>query len=417
MAPSPNRPRVEATSDAGEGRRGGGGARHASDATIHPFDAIFNGVGAAGSAAVYPLATAGQRVLGVAQYTPPHALGASHGESRIIRQAYMEGAMYVPLLRRAYTLWQQLERETGASLLHITGALYVGRPEDEDVAAARATAESCQIAHEMLTPAEVHDRFPAFRLCDYEVALWEPGAGYLIPEACIEAHIAVARQHGAELRFNEKAVGWSCHDGLVTVRTDKGTYTAKSLAICAGGWLNDLAPGYVPLQIERAVMNWLEVTPGRDRLAASRCPVFIWQSDRVAVYGLPDLGSGVKVGLHHPNHAWCAHPREVVRDISDKDTDRLRKSIVELLPDLTGRVLKSATCFYTNTPDQDHVIGRHPEHAQVVLVSSCSGHGFKTSNAVGEAVADLITGRARTSGVDLSPFALSRFQTTAPSTT
>lgn len=369
------------------------------------FDAIVVGLGAVGSAAAYHLAVRGRRVLGIDRYASPHTHGSSHGGSRIIRKAYFEGARYLPLLRRAYALWRKLEKDAGLSLLRLTGGLAIGAKDGVLVKGARRSAEAHGVKHEILSADEVKRRFPAFRLPEGHVALWEPEAGALHPERCIRAHLSEARRHGAELHMREPVVRWEARSKGVEVETERGTYQAHRLVLCAGGWIKDLAPALAQsLSIERQVNGWFRPTARAEQFAPSRCPVYIWEyAPEELLYGFPDFGEGVKVGLHHGGEE-VDHPQEVRRETTAEDEEVLRKHLRPLLPDADGPPVRMETCFYTNTPDEDYLIDRHSEHSQVLVVSACSGHGFKASSAVGEALADLVDGKAPR--FDIEPFRL-----------
>ena len=362
------------------------------------FDAIVIGLGAAGSAALYHLARQGARAMGFDRFRPPHTHGSSHGESRIIRRAYYEGARYLPLLERSYALWRELERTSGRRLLEATGGLMIGTPESALVAGSRASAEVHGIAYEMLAPGAVKQRFPAFVLPEDHVALWELGAGLLRVEACLEAHLEAARRQGAEVRIDEAVRAWRRDGDGIVVTTSAGAYRAGRLVVCAGGWTRALLPGLdLPLTIERQVNGWFLPRAHAERFAPSHCPIYVWErtpqgEGRVSgemLYGFPDLGSGIKAGLHHGG-AQCAHPDDLAREPTSEDETALRRLLRQLLPNAEGRLLRAQTCFYTNTPDEDYLIDRHPMHPNVVFASACSGHGFKASPAIGEALADLV---------------------------
>lgn len=376
------------------------------------YDAIVVGLGAVGSAAVYHLARRGKRVLGLDRFAPPHAHGSSHGGSRIIRKAYFEGVRYLPLLEQAYPLWRDLEAASGRALLHVIGGLNVGPPEGSVVMGARAAAEAQGLPHEVLMADVVQKRFPAFHLPEGHVAVWEPSAGYLHPEHCIEAHLTQARRHGAVLHVEEPVRRWQPDGEGVAVVSDQATYRATRLVLCAGGWLGDLLPGLaMPLTIERQVNGWFRPRAHPAHFDPARCPVYIWDlgGDDV-LYGFPDTGRGVKVGLHH-NGTLIDHPDELHRTPTDADEAALHTVLRRLLPGADGPLVHAAVCFYTNTPDRHYRIDRHPEYPQVLFASACSGHGFKASNVVGEALADLVTGASPR--VDLQAFRLGSAADTA----
>ena len=367
------------------------------------YNVIVVGLGAVGSAAAYHLARRGQRVLGLDRFAPPHTAGSTHGGSRIIRKAYFEGDRYVPLIERAYALWEELETASGASLLHITGGLNIGPVRGRIAAGAQATAEKHGLMHEMLSAAEARTRFPAFRVPDDHVCVWEADAGWLHPEACLEAHLDQARQHGATLQYEGPVTAWHIDGGGVQVTTTKATYRADRLVLCAGGWIKDLLTRLdAVLVIERQVNGWFHPQAHPAHFEPSTCPVYLWEyaPDRV-LYGFPNLGHGVKAGIHHQGER-VPHPGALQRDPTDADLSNLRKVLGTLLPDAVGALADAAVCFYTNTPDEHYLIDRHPVHPQVVYASACSGHGFKASNAVGEVLADLALDR--TPQVDIEAF-------------
>ncbi|HEV2132522.1 MAG TPA: N-methyl-L-tryptophan oxidase [Longimicrobiaceae bacterium] len=368
------------------------------------YDVIIAGLGAMGSAAAFHLARRGLRVLGLDRHTPPHELGSSHGESRVIREAYFEHPAYVPLVQRAYELWAELEEQTGQELLRITGALMLGAPESEVVAGALRSAQLHDLPHERLTAEEVRRRFPVLHPSPDQVGVYEPRAGVLFPEACVQAHLDAARAQGAALRFEEPLTRWRYVDEGVEVLTPWERYQAEALVLAVGAWLPGLMP-WLPLEVERQVLHWLRPTRDVDAFTPERCPVFLWQTASGPVfYGIPDLGGGVKAALHH---SGARSPLERVRrEVGEEDVTEVRGLLERYVPAAAGEFLRSSVCLYTNTPDGHFLIDRHPKHSAVWLVSPCSGHGFKFSSAIGELLAQRITeGTAR---LDTPLFGLER---------
>jgi sarcosine oxidase len=372
------------------------------------FDAVVVGLGAMGSATLAELAARGRRVLGLDRFAPPHDLGSSHGKSRIIREAYFEDPRYVPLVQRAYERWADLERESGRTLVLRTGGLMIGPPQGTLVSGALLSAETHALPHERLTAAEARAAYPALRVADDAIAVREPRAGVLFPEACIAAQLERAKRHGAEVRCDEPALAWATDGEGVEVRTARGHYRAASLVLCAGAWLARLVPELaLPLTVTRQVLFWYEPAANPGRFAPERFPIFIWEDEPGRfLYGFPDLGDGVKIARHMEGEA--TDPGRVRREVSARETEALRLALVRCIPDAAGRLLQSAVCLYTNTPDQHFVVDLHPEHAQVVIASPCSGHGFKFASALGETLADLATGRKP--AFDLEPFRLGRLR-------
>jgi sarcosine oxidase len=373
------------------------------------FDVIVIGLGAMGSAALYQLARHGVRALGVDQFAPPHTQGSTHGRTRIIREAYFEHPLYVPLVRRAYELWGELERESGRTLFHRTGGLMIGPADGAIVAGARHSAVEHDVPHEMLTADEVRRRWPAYHPPDDHAALFELRAGLLLPEACVETYLELARRNGATTRMGERVQTWRRDGEGVAVTTVSATYRADRVVLTAGAWLRELVPDVpLPLTIERQMFHWFEPTARRDLHHATRCPLALWEFERdrmVATF--PDLGDGVKAGVHHEGDT--TDPATVRRSTTPEEDADVRAILARLMPDASGRQLEARVCLYTNTPDHDFLIDAHPTHAAALLVSPCSGHGFKFASAIGEIVADTVAhGR---SAFDLAPFRLARFNT------
>ncbi len=369
------------------------------------YDVAVVGLGAMGSMTAWRLARRGLKVIGFDRFHPPHANGSSAGLSRIIRECYFEQRYYVPLVQRAYGLWAELERASGRTLYTRTGGLNIGRPESAIASGAVASAEAFGIAAELLTAAEVHRRFPPFRLRSDEVALYEPRAGALMPEDAIAAALEVAAGAGAELRYDEPVLGWEATTPL-RVTTSRGTIEAERLVLAAGAWMaGDLPRLGVPLTPTRQVLFWLEPGGGRQRFAADRFPVFIWQwSPGHSIYGFPDQGVGLKVAIHHEGQR--VDPDHVDRTVRAAEAATLLEVLGEILPDAVGPVTRSSVCLYTNTRDEDFVIDFHPDDARVVVASPCSGHGFKFASAVGEVLTDLVTSGG--TDFDLTPFRVNR---------
>jgi sarcosine oxidase len=354
------------------------------------YDVIVIGLGGMGSAAAYQLARRGRRVLGLERFGPAHASGSSTGRSRIIRQAYMEDPAYVPLLLRAYELWEQIERETGETLLSLTGGLMLGAPESQAVAGATRSAREHGLDFELLDSAEIRRRFPPIHAEEGTVALYERRAGFVRPEASVAAHLGRAAQLGAELRFEEPALSWEETAGGVRVTTARGSYEAGRLVIAPGAWAPELLRLDVPLRVLRQVQLWIEPKGGAEPFLPDRFPIFIWDAGpEQTFYGFPHQPGtpGVKVALHGGGEP-CT-PETIDRTLRPTDVAAVREAVAERLPALRGPVLDAVTCMYTMAPDEHFIIGMHPRHRQVVVASPCSGHGFKFASVVGEILANL----------------------------
>jgi sarcosine oxidase len=357
-------------------------------------DVLIAGLGAMGSAAAFHLARQGQRVLGLDRFAPPHTFGSSHGQTRIIREAYFEHPAYVPLVQRAYTLWAELAAATQMDLFRQTGGLMIGAADSAVFSGAKQSAELHRLPHEVLSAADVRRQFPALQPPDALRAVWEPRAGILFPERCISAHLAMARQHGASLRTDEPVLRWQPDGAGVRVETARQTYLADRLVLTAGAWVQSLLPDLeLPLQVERQVLFWFEPAAAPERFHPKQCPIHLWQVEGGrCFYGFPDLGDGVKLAGHHEGEHTS--PDQVRREVDPAEVEAMRELARRYLPDAAGRLRSSCVCLYTNTPDAHFWIDHHPEHSQVLIASPCSGHGFKFSSAVGEVISELVGGKA-----------------------
>lgn len=350
------------------------------------FDVIVVGLGGMGSAAAAHAASSGRRVLGIEQFQPAHAQGSSHGKSRVIRLAYFEDPAYVPLLRRAYELWRRLEHDTGRRLLQMTGGLMIGAPDSEVVSGSLRSAREHHLDHEMLDAAEIHRRFSPLTPRDGTVALWEKEAGVVFPEEAIRAHLDVAADHGAQLHFDERVEDWRfTASGAAEITTTRATYSCERLILAPGSWASSLFKiDWLPLVVEPQVLYWFQPAVGPGPFEPGRFPIYIWDlGDGVQFYGFPaDADGRVKVAFFRAPHT---------------DEDAMRMTLGPRIPSLAAaQVVDTASCRYTLTPDHHFVIGLHPEFAQVVIASPCSGHGYKFASVIGEILAELaIAGSTR----------------------
>jgi sarcosine oxidase len=370
-----------------------------------------------GSAALYQLAKRGVRVLGIDRFAPPHDQGSSHGDTRITRLAIGEGAHYTPLVKRSHAIWREIERQTGADLLTQCGELVISSDNRKSsihvegffqntVAAAREHG----IAHELLDAAQIRARFPQFNIGDSERGYFEPEAGFVRPEACIGAQLALAGKHGAEIRCGETALVLEPAAHGVTVKTDKGFYRADRLIVAAGAWLPKLLGGSFEelLKIYRQVLYWFEVEGDPSPFAPQNFPVFIWEvpDARQGIYGFPVVDSGLKIATEQ--YDATTSPDSVSREVSPREIATMYERYVgPYLRNVSPRPVKAKACLYTVTPDAGFILDRLPQSEEIIVASCCSGHGFKHSAAIGEILADMA--QARPAAFDISPFRLSRF--------
>jgi sarcosine oxidase len=362
------------------------------------FDVIVAGVGGMGSAACFHLARRGLRVLGLERFDIPHAMGSSHGVTRIIRLPYYEDPAYVPLLRRAYELWRELEAAARRTVMVTNGSLDAGPEGSAVFQGALASARLHNLPHEILTGREVNERWPAYRLPAASRALFQPEGGFVLSEHAITAHVRAAQAAGAAIRAREAVLGWEARQGGegVAVTTGRGRYEAGRLVLAAGAWMADLAPVLRGLAVpERQVLAWLQ--PTRPTLFEPESfPVFNLQVEEGRYYGLPVWEvPGFKIGRYH--HRGEQASADAMRREVDAEDERLLRAFAErYFPHGAGATMALRACMFTNMPDEHFVLDRHPEFPQVALASPCSGHGYKFCSVVGEILADLASGDGAT---------------------
>jgi sarcosine oxidase len=351
-------------------------------------EVIVAGLGAHGSSAAYALASRGAAVLGFDRFARGHTLGSSGGLSRIIRLSYYEHPDYVPLLRRAWELWRELERTSGEHLLTQTGGLYAGPPDGQLVAGALESARAHGLEHEVLDTATLRRRYPLFAWLEGWTGILDHQAGWLAPERSIEAHLHLAERAGATLRFEEPIERWESTIDGIRVITRTGSYEAQQLVVTTGAWTAKLVPSLASqLSVERNVLFWFE--PRAERDAFARLPVYIVEDTDRFFYGFPYIeGQGVKVaGLHFGD---AADPDTIDRTASAGDEERVRAWLRRRLPLANGERRDAKVCMYTNSPDGHFVIDHLFEDSNVIVASACSGHGFKFASVIGEILADLV---------------------------
>lgn len=376
--------------------------------TSNRYDTIVVGVGGMGSAALYHLAARGDRVLGLERFDIPHAMGSSHGVTRIIRLAYFEHPSYVPLLRRSFALWRELQAEAGEQLLYVTGTIDAGPPDSMVVEGALRSCALHDLPHEVLSGTELTRRFPGYRLPEEITAVLQPDGGFLLSERCIVAHVNAALMRGAEVHGREAVLEWEARDGGVRVRTDRGVYEAERLVLTAGAWTGKLVAELADLAVpERQVLVWMQ--PRRpEYFTPERFPVFNMLVGEGHVYGFPVFGiPGFKLGLYH-HLGEQIDPDTLDREaFTPRDEAALRVAAERYFPDGAGPTLALKACMFTNSPDEHFIIDHHPSFPRVTIAAGFSGHGYKFCSVVGEILADLA--RDGATHHDIGLFQLGRF--------
>lgn len=382
-------------------------------------DIAIIGLGAMGSAALYQLARRGAKVIGIDRYHPPHAQGSTHGETRITRRGIGEGEVYVPLAARSHEIWRELEADTGMTLFHEVGSIIVSEHDDDVVRPGRtgfirrsiAAAQRYGIAHEILDAAEIRHRYPHMLPMESEIGYFEPGGGFLVPENCVAAQLARAEALGATTLLGQQVVGLVARPGSVEIRLADGrSVHAAQAVVSAGPWAPGLlgAPFDRVLKPTRQVMHWFALAS--DAPASwNQSPVFMWphgESEDGFFYGFPSL-DGQSFKTADEFYGAASDPDRLDRVVPATDSQRMFDSHIRgRFAGVTPHAVKTATCIYTATADSMFLIDRHPDHDNMLVVSPCSGHGFKHSAAIGESVAQwVLEGQ---SAIDLSSFNLAR---------
>ncbi len=353
-------------------------------------DVAVIGLGAMGTAALWRLASRGASVVGFERFEPGHALGSSHGATRIFRTAYYEDAQYVPLLLAALEWWRRLELESARELLKQTGGLMIGRPEGALISGALRSVHEYRLPHRVLERAAMATRYPQHKLAVGEMAILDELAGVLFPEQSIAAATALARGRGAVVHYRAAVERIEPEPAHVDIVVGSQRIRVRHAVVCAGAWVPDLIslPG-CEFAIERQVMTWFKGSLP-DLFAPSRFPVFVRElADSRIGFGIPDMGDGlIKVGIHHGD-GEIVRPDSMDRSVHPRDYAMTESFAASNIDGLLPSVAKATVCLYTNSPDEHFVVGQMPGVPNVTIVSPCSGHGFKFAPVIGEIAADL----------------------------
>lgn len=384
------------------------------------YESLVIGLGAMGAATVYQLAKAGVNVAGIDRHHPPHTFGSSHGDTRITRLSVGEGAQYVPIVRNSHRIWRELEAASGQALFEQSGLLVLSDYDDFDPSDAAdftvrtlGLAHTYGIEHEVLDAAQIRQRFPQFaQVADNAIGYYEPGGGFVRPERCIEVQLRLAAQLGATLYKGETVTDIRSDEHGVTVTTDQRTLQADKLVVSAGNWSGGLlgAPFDRLLSVYRQQLFWFALEPEADLVGKS--PTYILthgKGEGDASYGFPALPGEGSLKIATAQYHTTSTPETLDRTISPaQEREMYEQQVQGRIAGVTAQVVKSAVCAYTVTPDHHFIIDQHPTLQHTLVVSPCSGHGFKHSAALGEAFAQwCMHGESE---LDLSSFSLKRFQ-------
>ena len=355
------------------------------------FDLIIVGCGGVGSAAAYYAVKRGLRVLVLERFEPVHARGSSHGDTRVIRQAYFEHPDYVPLLKRAYELWHQFEQQVDRQLFYRTGLLEVGPESGVLIQGVRQSAVLHQLPLEEIPSGEFSNRFPGFVLPEDSVAVYESNAGFLLVEECIRHYINEASRLGGDLRFNQQVRSCSVQGDGVCISTNSETFYAPRLAVAAGAWANELLADLgLPLQVLRKHVHWYPVKTSVDYLVQTNTPTFFYETAAGYYYGFPVRDArGLKVAQHSGGET-IHDPASVDRSVDLVEREQVDRFLRTHLPQVAIPATHHAVCMYTMSPDEHFIIDRHPEFPQFAIAAGLSGHGFKFASVLGESLVQIV---------------------------
>jgi sarcosine oxidase len=357
---------------------------------ISSYDCIVLGVGGFGAGALYHLARRGVSVLGLERFNIAHDRGSSHGETRIIRKAYVEHPDFVPLVLSAYKLWNELETESGQTLFHNCGFLLCGLPDSEAIAGSRLAVEQHGVDIQNMDLDAARKKYSGFRFFDDFEVMYDADAGYLEVEHCTQAHVEQALKHHAVVNTGETVLDWSSDGITVRVTTDQNEYQAARLIITAGAWSTELlADLSIPLKVLRKPFFWHETTT--DCYNASRgAPAFYFEFPTGKMfYGFPSIdGKTVKLAEHSAGKP-VFDPLNIDREIHSEDTAPIAAFIAQHIPGLKTEPARHSVCMYTLTPDRHFIVDSHPQYENVTIGAGFSGHGYKFTTVLGQAMADL----------------------------
>ena len=370
------------------------------------YDVIIIGLGAMGSAASYYLSKNGVKVLGLDTYEPPHKLGSSHGHTRVIREAYHEGTSYVPIVKRAYELWNELDHEIEDKLILEYGGMYLG-DDGKYLSDAKKSAKKYDIPIKEFSSKEIKEKYNILNPPNNFKGLLENRSGAVFPEKAISNFLSKSINNGSSHNYNEKVIGWEKQSKVYKVETDKNNYFAEKLIFSSGAWIKNLVPSLkLPVKIERQVLFWFDPIKDKDKFHYSNMPNTGWDLDNgMEFYTQPNIeNKGFKVAMHH-NGKFISED-DLNRESNADDLSIVQNFLEEYIPLANGKIIDSRVCVYTNTPDLDFIIDFYPNDENLIICSPCSGHGFKFTPAIGEICSELVINNG--TNYDLSEFSIKR---------
>ena len=389
---------------------------------MSPDPIVVVGLGGIGSAALASLARRGIDVVGIDRSDPPHRLGSSHGGSRVVRSAYFEHPGYVSMARTALEGWDRLETETRLPLFRRCGVLLVGSQDSTLLERSARAADEHRIPVRRLTSSRLRAAFPFMRFPDDFRGLLEPGGGFVVPETAIEAHLEVARRHGARILTRTRVLGIEARSGGAEIRLESESIRASKVVVAVGAWVRSLLGESLlqpPLRPQRKVMIWCRPrTPFVEACSAERMPAWLIDDDRRCgdglYYGVPasDIQTGpggVKIGFHGPG--TDVDPDAFERSPDARVIEKMAGDVATYLPDVFESPHAAESCLYTMSTDEHFIVDEIPDRRSLIVATGFSGHGFKFAPVIGDLLAALALGERRPEDAEF--LSLRRFGTSS----
>ena len=368
------------------------------------YDLIVVGSGSVGAAAGFYATRAGLKVLMIDGAMPPHQEGSHHGETRLIRHAYGEGARYVPLVLRAQALWNELAMLTEQEIFRSCGVINIGPEGSEFIANVKSSALKFNLNTQSLNAEQIRHKWPQLTVPEGYSGVFEPDSGYLFCEKAISGYIKLAREAGCAQLFNCPVESVHYEGDIAVVSTHEGEYRTPKLALTAGTWVKKFLPS-LPMTPVRKVFSWHQAD-GRYS-EDNHFPAFTVETQSGdQFYGFPAVKDSLKLGKHNGGQPIDSPEQRTPFGSVAQDGSEVFSFLRQFLPGVCV-CLYGKSCTYDVTADEDFIIDKVPEHDNTLVISGLSGHGFKFASALGETVA--LFAQDLPPKTDLSPFSLSRF--------
>lgn len=348
------------------------------------------GTGTVGSQAAWRLAVRGAEVVGYDRFAPGHDRSAAGGETRVFRSLQTHDSRYVPLVRHADVLWEQLQAETGRELRRLTGALVMGPADDPQMRTVVDGIAEHGLDHEVIDTEAMTKRFAQFRVDDGDLVILDRRAGFIRPELTVQTAARRAEELGARIRrYTPVREVAPVAGGGVEIRTDTGTERFDAAVVTPGPWVGDLLPG-LPWEVSvyRAISAWF--LPHEDPPADAERPAFI-RCGETPFYGIPSPdGLAVKLGLSQAHHKPVDDPNLLNRTVAPEELETFTAVVRRHLPGLNPDPVRVSVFMEAYTESNLPLVGPLPGCDDIVLLAGFSGQGFKLAPAMGDIAADLV---------------------------